>query len=211
MGWRRSRVSHDGEMGVTAVATVDPVADDAALVAAALSDRQAFRFLYERHFPQIYRYCYLKLASRELAEDATSEVFIKAMTRLASWHGHGPFAGWLFRIAQNVVADTAWKHRWARRGVPIEVAHGLVDSSTRPEDQVIAGSVIDAIRGALPSLPDNQRMLVELQIAGFSTQEIATMLGRSSGAVRMLRLRAFQQLRDTLAAAGLDPDESEGW
>ena len=52
---------------------------------------------------QIYRYCYLKLARRELAEDATSEVFIKAMTRLDTWHGHGPFAGWLFRIVMLAV------------------------------------------------------------------------------------------------------------
>jgi RNA polymerase sigma-70 factor (ECF subfamily) len=204
-------VSHDGESGSTAVASADPVADDAALVAAALSDRQAFRFLYERHFQQIYRYCYLKLASRELAEDATSEVFIKAMTRLNTWHGHGPFAGWLFRIAQNVVADTAWKHRSARRGVPLDIAHGVVDPSTPPDERAVAGSVIDAIRDALPELPDNQRTLVELQIAGLSTQEIAAALGRSGGAVRMLRLRAFQQLRDALAAAGLDPDESGGW
>jgi len=211
MGWRRFRASHDVEMGSTSVALADPVADDAALVAAALSDRQAFRFLYERHFPQVYRYCYIKLASRELAEDATSEVFIKAMTRLDSWHGHGPFAGWLFRIAQNVVTDTSWKHRWSRRGVPIEVAREIVDPAARPDDRAVTGSVIDAIRDALPGLPDNQRILVELQIAGLSTQEIATTLGRSPGAVRMLRLRAFTQLRDTLAAAGLDPDESEGW
>jgi RNA polymerase sigma-70 factor (ECF subfamily) len=204
-------VSHDGEMGSTAVAAADPVADDAALVAAALHDRQAFRFLYERHFQQIYRYCYLKLASRELAEDATSEVFIKAMTRLDTWHGHGPFAGWLFRIAQNVVADTAWKHRWARRGLPLDTADGVVDRSSTPDDLAAAGSVIDAIRDALTGLPDNQRMLVEYQIAGLSTQEIATALGRSSGAVRMLRLRAFQQLRDALTVAGLDPDESGGW
>jgi RNA polymerase sigma factor (sigma-70 family) len=211
MGWRRSRVSYDGETGSTAVAAVDPVADDAVLVTAALRDRQAFRFLYERHFQQIYRYCYLKLASRELAEDATSEVFVKAMTRLDTWHGHGPFAGWLFRIAQNVVADTAWKHRAARRGVPIDVAHEIADPATPPDERAVAGSVIDAIRAALPDLPDNQRTLVELQIAGLSTQEIAAALGRSDGAVRMLRLRAFQQLRDVLAAAGLDPDESGDW
>ncbi len=211
MGWLRARASHGGKTGLMAVAAADPVSDDAALVTAALSDRQAFRFLYERHFQQIYRYCYLKLASRELAEDATSEVFIKAMTRLESWHGSGPFAGWLFRIAQNVVADTAWKHRAARRGMPLDIAHEVVDPSTTPDDHAMASSVIDAIRSALPDLPDNQRMLVELQIAGLSTQEIATALGRSSGAVRMLRLRAFQQLRDVLIAAGLDPDESGGY
>src|SRR6187401_1002254 len=78
--------------------------DDATLVAAARANRQAFRPLYERNVDTIYRYCLLKLGSREAAEDATSEVFLRAVARLETYHG-GPFAGWLFRIAQHVVAD----------------------------------------------------------------------------------------------------------
>src|SRR4051812_45494568 len=71
--------------------------DDAALVAATLLDRQAFKFLYERHANRVYRYCYLKLGSPEAAEDALSEVFLKALANLGSYRGRGVFAGWLFR------------------------------------------------------------------------------------------------------------------
>src|SRR5262245_27772316 len=78
--------------------------DDSTLVAAARANRQAFRPLYERHVDQIYRYCLLKLGSREAAEDATSEVFMRAVARLDTYKG-GPFGGWLFRIAQNIVVD----------------------------------------------------------------------------------------------------------
>ncbi len=188
----------------------DPPADDAALVAAALHDRRAFRFLYERHFQQIFGYCYLKLGSRELAEDATSDVFIKAMTGLHTWSGSGAFAGWLFRIAQNVVADTGWKHRAARRGLPLDIAHGVVDPARPPEDHAVAGDQLNSIRAALDQLPGDQRVTVELQLAGLSTHEIAQTLGKSAGAVRMLRLRAFQQLRPVLAAVGMGPVESGG-
>lgn len=192
------------------IAVVDPPTDDAVLVAAARHDRQAFRFLYERHFQQIFGYCCLKLGNRELAEDATSEVFIKAMTGLHSWRGSGAFAGWLFRIAQNVITDTAWKQRAARRGLSLDSADPIADPGLPLEERAIASDQLAAIRDALGHLPSEQRVMVELQIAGLSTQEIARALGKSPGAVRMLRLRAFQQLRPLLAASGHDPDEIGG-
>ena len=111
---------------------------------------------------------------------------------------------WPFRIAQNVVADTAWKHRAARRGLSLDNADRIVDPGFALEDRAVARNQLDAIRDALTRLPSDQREMVELQIAGLATQEIASS-GKSPGAVRMLRLRAFQHLRPVLAATGHAP------
>ena len=173
--------------------------DDATLVAAARANRQAFRPLYERNVDQIYRYCLLKLGSREAAEDATSEVFMRAVARLDTYHG-GPFAGWLFRIAQNIVADDYRQRRRGPSGIastgrsadPLEMAHEIMDPNPMPEEAAIARSEHEAVLAALVGLPTDQRALVELQLAGLSTNEIAVALGRGSGAVRMLRLRALR-------------------
>jgi RNA polymerase sigma-70 factor (ECF subfamily) len=188
--------------------------DDATLVAAARANRQAFRPLYEGNVDQIYRYCLLKLGSREAAEDATSEVFMRAVARLETYHG-GPFAGWLFRIAQNIVADF---YRQPRRGLPerfpqghaglpLEAAHEIMDPQPQPEEAAIARSEHEAVLAALADLPSDQRALVELQLAGLTTNEIATALGRGPGAVRMLRLRAFTRLRPALVRAGMGSSE----
>lgn len=192
----------------------DAGTDVASLVAAARADRQAFRPLYERHVDQIYRYCLLKLGTREAAEDATSEVFLRAVARLDTYGG-GPFAGWLFRIAQRVVADF---YRQPRRGLPsglpagtvvtpLEAAEKVTDPDPMPEEAAIARSEHDAVLAALVELPTDQRTLVELQLAGLTTNEIATALGRGSGAVRMLRLRAFARLRPALARSGFEGPE----
>jgi RNA polymerase sigma-70 factor (ECF subfamily) len=210
MVWQRFRSQQGGE--ATAIAPVSAVSndftdtsDDAWLVSAALVDRNAFRTLYERHLPQVYHFCYLRLGSREAAEDATSEIFIKAINGLNGFHG-GAFAGWLFRIAQHAVVDIQRAQR-RRPVVPLGVVieDKLMDPTPMPEERAISQSELDIFRDALGKLPRDQRTLLELQLAGLSTQQIAEAMGRSAGAVRMLRMRAFQQLRSLLEGAGLQP------
>jgi RNA polymerase sigma-70 factor (ECF subfamily) len=166
-------------------------ADDDALVAAARADRQAFHALYERYANQVYRFCYLKLGSREAAEDVVSETFLKAMASLGSYRG-GVFAGWLFRIAANSVTDA---QRRRRPTAALDAADEVTDPAREPEDTVVARSEVHALRLALQRLPDDQRAMLELQLADLSTEEIADALGRSPNAVRHLRSRAQANLR----------------
>jgi DNA-directed RNA polymerase specialized sigma24 family protein len=78
--------------------------DDATLVAEAKRDRQAFAPLYRRYVDRVYRYCDRVLGDRELAEDATSLVFTKALAGLPRCRDDA-FRSWLFAIAHNVVVD----------------------------------------------------------------------------------------------------------
>ncbi len=175
--------------------------DDAELVAAARVDRRAFAPLYERYLTPVYRYCYVRLGSREAAEDATSEVFLKAMTGLPGFRD-GPFAAWLFRIAHNVIAD---RYRRRRGSAPIEAADTLARGPT-PEDELMALAERQALREAIGGLPDDQRAAVELQLAGWSGQQIADALSKSVPAVKQLRFRAMNRLR-----AALLPNWTEAW
>lgn len=77
---------------------------DAALVAVAQADPRAFSPLYHRYVRAIYRFCYVRLGNQQAAEDATSDIFLKALGNLNSFRG-GTFPAWLFRIAHNVVAS----------------------------------------------------------------------------------------------------------
>lgn len=168
--------------------------DDAELVAAAKADPREFSALYERYVERVYRYCYRRLGSKEAAEDATSDVFLKALTAIDRYH-EGVFAAWLFRIAHNVVVDA---YRRGRPSAPIEAVSDTVDPSRTPESMAIAQAECDWLQRALARLPHDERAVVELPYAGWSGEEIAEALGRTPNAVKSLRYRAIRRLRALL-------------
>jgi RNA polymerase sigma-70 factor (ECF subfamily) len=198
--WFRARLPTEPSGGRGEPAGSPPDAADAALVVAARADRQAFRPLYERYVRQIHGYCYLRLGSREAAEDATSEVFLKALAGLDGFRG-GVFAGWLFRIARHVVADAGRRDR-NRRTLPLDAAGQVVAPETAAQETDIM------VRTALRTLPDDDRTTLELQLAGWSSAQVAAALGCSPSTIRMARLRAMHKLRRTLA--GVDAGSRRG-
>lgn len=81
-------------------------------------DRDAFASLYDTHRDGIHRYIFFRVADPELAEDLTSEVFLRAWGNLKTFRiGRSPFAGWLYRIAHNAVID---HYRTRKTVVPLE-------------------------------------------------------------------------------------------
>lgn len=173
--------------------------DEAALVAAAQADPRAFALLYDRYVGPVYGYCYTRLGDRAGSEDATSEVFVKALAALPRY-GDRAFAAWLFRIAHNVVVDTQ-----RRRAItPLAADDEAPDPAPSPEEVALGRAEGAALRAALAGLPGDQRTAIECQLAGWSVRQTAAVLGRSTAAVKMLRLRAHVRLRTLLGrpAAG---------
>ncbi len=119
----------------TEFATAD---EEAALVAAARRDPQAFAPLYHRYFDPVYRYCYRRLGGPEAAADATSQVFAKALAALPRYRD-GSFRSWLFAIAHNTVVDCA---RSVRADRPLEVAATVVDAVPTPEEVSLAAGAM---------------------------------------------------------------------
>lgn len=207
MSWRRPQ---SAEAAFSVPVDPDVGTDDATLVAAARADRQAFLALYDRYLPSVHRYCYLKLGDRESAEDATSEVFLKALAGLAGYRasGSGAFAGWLFRIARNTVID---QQRTRQHAVLTdEAAAQLVDPDALPDELAITRSDLGRLYAALDRLSEDKRAVLELQLAGLTTSEVAATLRRSQGAVRVLRFRAQHQLRTLLDVSALELQPHRG-
>ena len=177
------------------LAASDGGPDDAALIARAREDRQSFTAIYQRYLNPVYLYCYVRLGNREAAEDATSEVFLKALAGLDGWRG-GAVAAWLFRIAHNVVIDV-YRQRHAQ--ADIAEADEIADPAISAEDAALEQVDYEDMRTALAMLPADQRAVLELQFTGWSGAQIGAALQRSPGAVRMLRLRAIETLREIVA------------
>lgn len=167
---------------------------DAALVAVAQSDPRAFSPLYHRYVGPIYRFCYVRLSNQQAAEDATSDIFLKALGNLGSFRG-GVFPAWLFRIAHNVVVDA---YRKQRPSVTLDLAGNVASAGPSPEEQAIARSEADRLRDVLTQLPEEQRLILELDLAGWSGPQIADALGKRPGNIRVIRYRAMQRLKTIL-------------
>ncbi len=173
---------------------------EAALVARAQIDPTGFAPLYAGYLGPVYRYCYARLGTKEAAEDATSVIFAKAFAALPRFDNDratGSFRTWLFTIAHRVVAD---EFRSRRPVESLDAAATLPDSDPSPEDFAVAADERRSLQHHLAQLTAEQRRVVELRLAGLTDQEIARVLGRSHGAVRMTQCRAVARLRNLLGA-----------
>ncbi|TLW93650.1 sigma-70 family RNA polymerase sigma factor [Saccharomonospora piscinae] len=183
------------------------VAENWELVRAAQrGDSAAFATLYDRHVEGVYRYVLLRLGDRHLAEDVTSETFLRALRRITSISYQGRDVGaWFTTIARNLVLDHVKSSRFRLEVVTDEVTEGGVSrgAAPGPEQQVISRSTSDELLRCVADLGDDQRECIILRfIQGYSVSETAAIMQRNEGAVKALQHRAVRRLA-TLLPHGL--------
>lgn len=170
-------------------------------------DAEAFAALYRQHVDAVYRYCFFRLDGREQAEDATSQIFLKALAALPSHRQRDSFRSWLFSIAHNVVTDL---YRSRRPVGPLSLVENRADDRHSVEEDVLTSVERDEVRELLSLLPVDQRRVLELRLAGLTSSEIASVLGKKTGAVKVAQSRAIARLRRLLVpVSGLEPDSEE--
>jgi RNA polymerase sigma-70 factor (ECF subfamily) len=167
--------------------------------AAQQGDTSAFAKLYDRYVDMVFRYVLFRVGDRELAEDVTSETFLRALRRIGSVSYQGRDVGaWFVTIARNLVLDHVKSSRFR-----LEVATAEVDDSQRvehgPEQQVLARVTTEALLACVEQLGDDQRECVALRfLHGLSVAETAEIMHRNEGAVKALQHRAVRRLAQLL-------------
>ena len=176
---------------------------DRTLVEAARRDPAQFDALYRKYLAQVYAFALYELADHHAAEDATERTFLRALAALPRFREQarpedGPeastFRVWLLRIARNVVANER-RSRRRRPAASLDLALGaglaISDGTDLQADAVTRDEAAEALR-ILRTLPDDRRRALVLRFVDeMSTAEIAGVLGRSEGAVRVLIHRAL--------------------
>ena len=162
-------------------------------------DAEAFGQVYDAYVDSVYRYLYYRVGSHALAEDLTSETFLRALRRIDSFTWQGKDIGaWFTTIARNLVADHVKSSRFK-----LEVSTADMLDADRAddgiEDEVLgrlqSAALLDAVRKLKP---EQQECVVLRFLQGLTVAETAGVLGRSEGAVKQLQLRAVRALAKLL-------------
>jgi RNA polymerase sigma-70 factor, ECF subfamily len=167
-------------------------------------DAEALGEIYRRYVRRVFGLCRYMLDSRESAEDATSEVFLKLQRSIESYDGSIPFPTWLLRVAGNQCID-ALRRRQRGRQVIVEVEDGAAAIEGAGLEPSLLGLVLsteerEQVRDAIARLPENYRVpLVLRYYSELSYDEIAQQLGLQRNYVAALIFRAKQELRRKLA------------
>jgi len=181
---------------------VDDVEDLVVQAQAGIAD--AFGLIYDKFVNQIYRYIYYRVPKEE-AEDITGMVFLKAWEKIHQYvPGKSPFSAWLFRIAHNLIVDnyrfkkdvdfdelSADTPEYRREHNPIKMAERNFSS--------------DKLRVAISKLKKAYKQVVILKfINELSNPEVAQVMKKSEGSVRILQFRALKALKKELEDLGVN-------
>jgi len=180
-------------------ATYSELEDSVLVKKAIFGDTQAFGGIYERYAVNIYRFFCAQLADTLGAEDLTSEVFLRAWSALPRYRERGyPFSAFLFKIARNALIDYRRKNVDAIYGSQ-EGIDLLPDNNPMVGEQIARHQSHRNLWRLLNEMKENYRTVLVLRfINGLSTREVARIMDRSEGSVRVLQHRGLKALREKM-------------
>ena len=176
----------------------EPTSDEAMLVQRAIGhDPEAFGRLYDIHVDRVYRHIYYRVGNEEDAEDLTQQVFLKAWQAIHSYKKTAsPFIAWLMTISHNLVVDF---YRTKKDKAYLEAEVLADDTASSPERAAEASFEQQRLRKAILQLgSDEQQVIILRFIEGFEFAEIASVLKKKEGNVRVILHRSLVKLRNIL-------------
>jgi RNA polymerase sigma-70 factor (ECF subfamily) len=157
-------------------------------------DTAAYGELYDLYITRVYSHVFYRVRNSRDAEDLAQQVFINAWKAIRRYKRTStPFIAWLLKIAHNLVVD--FYH--SKKIVPsLEESAEIPSREKGPQDIAELKFDQEKIRNAILRLPDKQQQVIIMKfIEGFSYEEIAAVLNKSQGAVRVIQHRALRELK----------------
>jgi RNA polymerase sigma-70 factor (ECF subfamily) len=177
--------------------------DDSALAALRASDSQAISAIFDKYFPEVFRYVRYRLNDADAAEDIASEVFVRFLEAVEGRRGpRSNLKAWLLSTAAHIVTDHL--RRAYRR--PIEaLPDDFIDRSAGPTDEFDRREQNRRFQQAYAKLTAEQQHVLALRFGqGYSLEETATVLEKNVNAVKALQFRALAALQRSLEEVSSD-------
>jgi RNA polymerase sigma factor (sigma-70 family) len=183
----------------------DQASEREQIAQARAGNAEAWGELYRRYAPAIFRFCRRAMHTREDAEDATMDIFVKVREKLSQYDSSRPFSAWLYTVAANHCWDLL-RRRKGRQDLETGEIENMPLEHPDPGqlEQLIEKSTSQQVRRALDQLPSRARMALVLRYyADMSYDDVAATLGVRRAFVGVVLLRARHQLREILGGRGV--------
>ena len=151
-----------------------------------------FERFYRQNIDRIYRYVFFRVGrNKEVAEDLVSEIFLKAYAAFSSFDESVSHSAWIYRIAHNHLANYYRDRKQTVDLDQIVEAVGEIGSETMEQRESET-----ALERALGSLAADDRRLVTMKyLEGYGYEDMASILGKSAGALKVATHRAMKKLK----------------
>jgi len=156
--------------------------------------RKSFSKIYDKYINKIYRFVFLKVNSQEIAQDLTSETFLRGWESFKNGQTIENPQAFLYKIARNLVIDH-YREKGRRQIVSADFTP-IIDPRTTLEEKIALNSDIEQVKVVLAGLKDDyQNIIIWRYLDDLPISDIAKMLDKSEEATRMLLSRALKSLR----------------
>lgn len=156
----------------------------------------AFGQIYDLYFEKVYRFIYYRVNHKEAAEDLVSETFIRAWDNLSEMHAPSSFTGWIYRIARNLVIDY---YRSRKLTVDLNDLENILEYEDNILERTNFGFQQQSFLEALKKLSPDQQQVIKLKFLDeLDNHEIAKILDKSEGAIRVIQHRAIRELKKVI-------------
>jgi RNA polymerase sigma-70 factor (ECF subfamily) len=161
--------------------------------------RKSYSDIYDKYVKKIYRFVFLKVRSAEIAEDLTSDVFMRGWQAFKeNCDKIENIQAFLYQIARNLLADH-YRHETKAQFVSVDLAPPIIDAGQDIEEQAFIWSDIERVKTALVKINDDYReVIVWYYLDELRVPEIAKILDKSEPTVRVLIHRALNALKAEL-------------
>lgn len=162
-------------------------------------NQEAFAQIYDLYFKKIYRFIFFRVGHKESAEDMAEEVFLKAFKKLNSVKEIAAFEGWLYQIARNLVIDF---YRQKKFTVALEDIENTLEYESNTVDVLNLEQRQKTLLKHLKDLPGDQQVVIKLKFFDeLENREIAELLNKTEGAVRVIQHRAITKLQQLITSS----------
>ena len=153
-------------------------------------DKVAFRAVYDRYAPFVWRVLLRMTADELVAQELLQETFIKVHSALKKFKGESALSTWIYRIAFNAVISHTKKRAYQKLHAPYQDTHADPDTTDSYETRQLVGKI-------LAELSVQERfLLVSREVDGFSFEDIASITGTAPGTLRTKLHRIKERIRN---------------
>ncbi len=172
--------------------SMDIIQEQSLLEQVQAGDATAFGPLYDAYIQDIYRFVSYRVPKKEIAEDLTSQIFLKALEKISSYKvGRGNFRAWLYQITRNSIVDFYRQNKTTEN-----IEDVTLSDNEKSKDQIEINLMYQEVQEYLKKLTQDQQEIIIFRVwENLSYSEIASIVGKSEASCKMSFSRGIKELR----------------